>query len=434
MVTRGPDNIFGMLDDADIKYRPIKDAQGQEVSITKQRAMKLLESPDRRVRRDAYTSLYEPYRDHANTIGAALASSVNADVFVARSRRYPSCLHAALDSYNIPVDVYHQLIEATERHADALATWVSLRKKLLKIDRVGAWDMFCPLFPEHDYEVGYGDAVRQTLEATTPLGSRYGGTLTRAFENRWVDVYETEGKGSGAYNASTYSVHPFVLMNYNDTVDHMFTLAHEMGHALHSHLANAAQPYAKAGFSIFVAEVASTLNEGLLLDHLLKRVTDSGQRLYLLNRAVDNTVGTFFNQVLYAHFELDIHTEIEKGGALSPELMNKMWVDLTAKYHGPDFEVDDLIGFKWARIPHFYRAFYVYQYATSYAASQAILAKFLGGEPGIIDKYLTMLSSGGRDHPIELLKICGVDMTTPTPIEATLKLFAEQVAEIERLA
>jgi len=433
MVTRAPDTIFGMLDDADIKYPPIKDADGVETAITKQRAMKLLESPDRRVRQDAFRSLYTPYRDHLNTLGASLAASVNGDVFEARVRRYESCLHAALDGHNIPVDVYHQLIEATEKRTEVLHRWIALRRKLLKIDKIATWDMFCPLFPEQDYEVPYDDAVRQTIDATRPLGAPYTKRLEEAFATRWVDVFETPGKGSGAYNYATYTVHPFVLMNYTRTVDNMFTLAHEMGHALHSYMANTTQPYPKARYSIFVAEVASTLNEGLLLDYLLKRVTDDGQRLYLLNRAIDNTVGTFFNQVLYAHFELDTHREIEKGGALSPDMMSARWAELTARYHGDAYEICDFIPIKWSRIPHFYTAFYVYQYATSYAASQAILSKFLGGESGIIEKYLRMLSAGGSDYPIELLKICGIDMTTASPVAATLDLFEQQVAEVERL-
>jgi oligoendopeptidase F len=293
--------------------------------------------------------------------------------------------------------------------------------------------MFCPLFPEQDYEVPYDHAVRQVIESAAPLGEEYGIHLKQAFHRRWVDVWESEGKGSGAYSAHTYSVHPFVLMNYNHTVDNLFTLAHELGHAMHSHLTCAAQPYPKSHYSIFVAEVASTLNEGLLLHYLLKKATDDKQRLYLLDRAIDNAVGTFFNQVLYAHFELVIHAEVEKGGALSPEMMTAVWRDLTQKYFGPDFTVDELTPLKWSRIPHFYTSFYVYQYATSFAASQAILNRFLNGEENLIEDYLRMLRAGGSDYPIELLRIWGVDMTTPAPVEATLKLFAEQVAEVDRL-
>ncbi len=433
IVARGPDTIFSMLDDADMKYGSVKDEEGNDVQLTKQRVIKLLESANPKVRKDAHVAFYTPYKEHANTLGASFASSVNADLFYARTRKYENCLHASLDGNNIPRAVYHALLETTEKNLDGLHAYIKLRQRLLKLDRVGSYDMFCPLFPDEDYEVSYEDAVRQTLEATVPLGAEYQKNLKTAFDNRWVDVWETEGKGSGAYNSHSYTVHPFVLMNYSKTVDNMFTLAHELGHSMHSHLTNTTQPFPKSHYSIFVAEVASTLNEGLLLDYLLKKVTATGPRLYLLNRAIDNAVGTFFNQALYAHFELDAHTEVEKGGALSPDMMTKMWGDLTQQYFGPDFLVDDLTPLKWSRIPHFYNAYYVFQYATSFAASQAILTRFLGGEEGLIDKYLAMLRSGGSDYPIEQLKACGVDMTTPAPVEAMLKLFAEQVAEVDRL-
>ena len=433
LVTRGPDTIFSMLDDADLKYPSVKDEQGNEITLTKQRAIKLLESSDPRVRKDTHEAFYSPYKDHTNTLGASLASTVNADLFYTRTRRYNSCLQAALDGNNIPLEVYHSLIEATEKNLNGLHDYVRLRKRLLKLDKIHGYDMFCPLFPEQDYEVSYDHAVHQVIESAAPLGEEYGIHLKQAFHRRWVDVWETEGKGSGAYSAHTYSVHPFVLMNYNHTVDNHFTLAHELGHAMHSHLTCAAQPYPKSHYSIFVAEVASTLNEGLLMHYLLQKVTDDKQRLYLLDRAIDNAIGTFFNQVMYAHFELIIHAEIEKGGALSPEMMTAQWRDLTQKYFGPDFTVDELTPLKWSRIPHFYTSFYVYQYATSFAASQAILNRFLNGEVNLIEDYLRMLRAGGSDYPIELLKICGVDMATPAPVEATLKLFAEQVAEVDRL-
>ena len=317
IVTRGPDSIFTLLDDADLKYPSVKDEQGNKVQLTKQRATKLLESSDPRVRKDVHEAFYSAYREHTNTLGASLASAVNGDLFYAKTRHYDNCLHGSLDGDNIPPEVYHSLIEATEKSLGGLHAYVALRKRLLKLDKIHSYDMFCPLFPEQDYEVAYDEAVGRTLEAVGPLGEEYRRNLKAAFDKRWVDVFETEGKGSGAYSSHTYTVHPFVLMNYNDTVDHMFTLAHEMGHALHSQLTNSSQPFPKSHYSIFVAEVASTLNEGLLLDCLLREAGDTGQKLYLLNRAIDNAVGTFFNQVLYAHFELDPHRGGERRGALT---------------------------------------------------------------------------------------------------------------------
>ncbi len=433
VMARGAESIFTMLNDADLKYPAIKDKDGNEVTLTKQRFAKFMESSDRRVREDAHKAFYSVYSDHLNTTGSALAGAVNRDIFYSRARRYDTCLQASLDGDNIPQQVYESLIETTEAHLDGLHHYVALRKRLLKLDEIRTYDLICPLFPERDYEVPYEQAVEQTVQALAPLGVDYTAMLKHGFGSRWVDVLETAGKGSGAYSWGNYSCHPFVLMNYNDTVDNMFTLAHEMGHALHSYYSNKTQPYPKSQYSIFVAEVASTLNEGLLVQHLLSKATDKLDKLYILNRHVDNTLGTFFNQVMYAHFELEIHQRVEKGKALSPDSLNELWAELTKKYFGPELTFDDVSALKWSRVPHFYLNFYVFQYATSYAASQAILDKFLAGEEGLIERYLKLISSGGNDHPIEQLKQCGVDMTTAAPVEATLKLFADQIDEMDRL-
>ena len=433
MVARGPDAIFTMLNDADLTYPSIKDEDGIEVKLTKQRFAKFLESSDARVRKDANDRFYEVYRDHLNALGASLSAQVNTDIFYARARRFDSALHAALDRGNIPVSVYKSLIETTEKNLAGLHDYVKLRKRTLKLDEINPYDMVCPLCPDRDYEVPYDQAVTEVIEALQPLGDEYCATLKTAFGSRWVDAYETDGKGSGAYSWGNYRTHPFVLMNYNDTINNMFTLAHEMGHALHSFRSNAAQPLPKAQYSIFVAEVASTLNEGLLAQYLLKKATDDRDRLYILNRQIDNTVGTFFNQVMYASFELAIHEAVEKGQALAPDMLTELWRDLTQKYYGEGMTVDELSVLKWSRIPHFYMNFYVYQYATSYAVSQAILDKFLSGEKGVIEKYLGLLAAGGSDYPIEILKACGVDMGTSGPVEANLRLFDKQVAEVEKL-
>ncbi|PKK82436.1 MAG: oligoendopeptidase F [candidate division Zixibacteria bacterium HGW-Zixibacteria-1] len=434
IIARGPEKAFSMLDDADLTYQVIKDENGNDVQLTKQRYAKFMESPLQVVRKAANDGFIASYEKHLNTIGATLSASVNKDVFYSRARRHESCLHASLDAFNIPVSVYHGLIENTEKNLEALHKWIHLRKKILKLDDIYPYDVYCPLFPDQNYHVKYNDAVKQVLEAVKPLGEKYVSVMKDGFEKRWIDVFETEGKSSGAFSWGNYSAHPFVMMNYNDTVDNMFTLAHEMGHCLHSFMSNKTQPYPKAQYSIFVAEVASTLNEGLLLKFLLDRVSDVKQKLFLLNRHIDNTLGTFFHQVMYAHFELMIHEMVEKGEALSPDLLNEMWEKLTRKYYGSGLTLDKFAKFKWSRIPHFYRAYYVFQYATSHCASQAILDKFLTGEKGLIEKYLALLSSGGSDYPVNQLKKCGVDMTTPEPVKATLKLFAEQVDEVEKLA
>ncbi len=434
MIARGPETIFGMLDDADMKYPSIKDEKGQEIRLTRQRFSKFMESSDRRVRRDANDAFMSSYKDHINCLGASLASAVNGDIFYSRARNYNSSLEMALDAHNIPISVYKSLIETTEKNISCLHKWTALRKKILKLDEICPYDVYNPLFPDQNYDIPYDEAIRQVIEAVEPLGEKYRSILEQGFKSRWVDVFETEGKGGGAYSSGNYLYHPYVLMNYNDTVDHMFTLAHEMGHALHSYLSSRNQAFVKSQYSIFVAEVASTLNEGLLLQYLLKKTDDPKQKLFLLNRHIDNTKGTFFHQVQFAHFELMIHEHVESGQALSPEILGQMWVELLMKYYGPEMTIDDFAQYKWARIPHFYYTYYVYQYATSYAASQAILDKFLSGEEGIIDKYLKLLSSGGNDYPINQLKKCGVDMTTADPALATIKLFGEQVDEIERLA
>jgi oligoendopeptidase F len=433
VIARGPNNIFAMLDNADIKYPSVTDENGNKVQLTKQRYSKFMESSDQRMRKEARKGFMSAYKDRINTIGATLSSAVSRDVFYTRARKFDSCLHRALDAFNIPISVYRSLLETTESDLVGFHKWMELRRKILKLDKIYLYDMYCPLFPEQNYEVAYDEAAKNVIEAVKPLGKKYGEVIKKGFDNRWVDVYETEGKRGGAYSWGNYSSHPYVLMNYNDTINNMFTLVHEMGHCLHSFLSNKNQPFQKAQYSIFVAEVASTLNEGLLLNYLLDKATDKQQKLFLLNRHIDNTFGTFFMQVLFSRFELAIHEIVESGEALSPDTLNNLWEKLQKKYFGSFVTIDEYARYNWARIPHFYMTFYVFQYATSFAASQAILKKFLAGEPGIIDKYLELLSSGGNDYPIEQLKKCGVDMTTPDPVKATLKLFADEVDEVERL-
>ena len=433
MMARGPESIFTLLDDADLKYPSMKDEDGNEVQLTKQRFQKFMEAADRRVRKEAHEKFNSVYAEHINTIGASLAASINKDIFYSRARKYESCLHHALDAFNIPVSVYHSLVNTTESNLEGLHKWIGLRKKVLKLDEICPYDVYNPLFPEQNFDISYADAIKEILAALAPLGETYVNMIKKAFDSRWVDVYETEGKSSGAYSWGNYALHPFIMMNYNNTISNMFTLAHEMGHAMHSFNSGQAQPYAKSQYSIFVAEVASTLNEGLLIDHLLRKTDDEKKKLFLLNKQIDKTLGTYLHQVFFAHFELMIHELVEGGEALSPDKACEIWEKLNKKYYGMGITMDEYSKYKWGRIPHYYRMYYVYQYATSYAASQAILDKFLSGEKGIIEKYLELLSSGGSDYPVNQLKKCGVDMTTSAPFEATIKLFGEQVDEVERL-
>ncbi len=433
MIARGPDTIFGMLDDADMKYPVITDENGNEIRLTKQRYGKLMENPRQETRRKAHEAFMSAYKDHTNTLGASLAASLNKDLFYAKARRYESALHDALDDHNIPVSVFHSLVDTTESNLGGLHKWMGLRKKILKLEKMYPYDVYCPLLPELNYEVPYEKAVAQVLKAVTPLGEEYRKVMKRAFDNRWIDVYETEGKSGGAYNWGNYSAHPFIMMNYNETINNMFTLAHEMGHAMHSYFSSRNQPYTKAQYSIFVAEVASTLNEGLLLNHLLQSTDDKKMKLFLLNRQIDNTLGTYFHQVFFAHFEHEIQELVRRGEALSSDKASELWEVLNRKYYGPEVEMDGFSRYKWSRIPHFYMTYYVYQYATSYAASQAILKKFMAGEKGIIEKYLTLISSGGNDYPINQLNKCGVDMTTADPFLANIRLFDSLVDEVEKL-
>ncbi|MCK5127350.1 MAG: oligoendopeptidase F [candidate division Zixibacteria bacterium] len=434
VISRSPHNIFSMFDAADIVYPEVADDNGHKVRLTKQRFAKFMDSPKQSVRAEANEKFYKPYISHLNTLGAVFSATIAKDTFYSKARKYESALHASLDSNNIPVSVYHSLIKATENNLTGLHKYMSVRKKLLKLEKHYPYDVFCPLFPEANDDIPYEEAVKEVLSAIKPLGDNYTSHLTDGFSKRWIDVYETEGKAGGAYSWRNYRSHPFVLMNYNNTISNMFTLAHEMGHAMHSFLSNQKQSYQKAQYSIFVAEVASTLNEGLLMHYLLGKTTDKSRRMYLINRQLTGAMGTYFHQVMYANFEFQVHDIVEKGGALSPDIMNKIWANLTTKYYGSSVTMDEYSKYKWSRIPHFYTNFYVYQYATSYAASQAILGKFLSGEKGIIEKYLNLISSGGNDYPINQLKICGVDMTTTAPFDATLKQFENLVDEMSTLA
>lgn len=432
-VTQAPGNIFRMLNNADLTFPSIRDEEGQEVEVTHGRYIQFMESEDRRVRRDAFTALYSAYRKIKNTVAATLSASVKRDVFYARVRKYPSALEASLFADNIPREVYDNLIQVLRRNLKSMHRYVSLRKKLLGLDELHMYDLYTPVVKEVKWEIPYPQAVEMVKEGLAPLGASYGETMSGGLASGWVDVYENKGKTSGAYSWGPYGVHPYILLNYQDNLDNTFTLAHEMGHAMHSYYSYREQPYTYAHYKIFVAEVASTVNESLLMNHLLKTVTERDKKLFLLNHYLEQFRGTVFRQTMFAEFEKIIHEKTEAGEALTPELLCNVYHQLNVDYHGPDMVVDEDVDLEWARIPHFYTAFYVYKYATGFSAATAITRQILEEAEPAVNAYLSFLKKGGSDYPLNLLKSAGVDMATPQPVQEGLDLFAQLLDQMEAL-
>jgi len=432
-LAQGPLKIFTMIDDADIKYPSIKDEKGEEVQLTKERYSKFLESTDRRVRRDASLAYNSTYLKYLNTLGATLTTQLNRDIFFSRARKYNSCLEASLDNSNIPVSVYENLIQAVSKNLEPLHRYISLRKKVLKVDTLYTYDLYVPLVPEAKMEIPYDSALQIIQTALAPLGSDYIKDLKMGFNSGWVDVYETEGKNSGAYSWGAYATHPYVLLNYNNTLENMFTVAHEMGHCLHRYYTNKTEPYVYGGHTIFTAEVASTINEAMLMQYMINNAKDKNQKLYLLEYFIQQITGTFYLQTLLADFEKIAHEKMEKGEALSAGAIRKMYRGILEKYWGPELYRDSISDLGAIRIYHFYRNFYVYQYATSYAASSYLYTEIYKGNKEAINRYHDFLKIGTSDYPINILKKTGVDMTSPEPINKTIELFNNLVDQFEKL-
>ncbi|SYZ71980.1 Oligoendopeptidase F homolog [Candidatus Zixiibacteriota bacterium] len=434
-VTRGFGQIFSMVDDADIKYPPVKNEKGNLVELTKERYGVMLESTDRQVRKDASDAYNQAYFAYENTLGTTLSSSVNSDIFYARARKYNTALEANLDAYNIPKDVFMNLIDAVDKNLEPLHRYVTLRKKVLNLDTLYTYDMWVPLVPEAKMEFPkYEDAEALMLDALKPLGKEYLDNVKTALSSGWIDVYETQGKGSGGYTApGAYTAHPYILLNYAGTLDNVFTLAHEMGHAMHTFYTNRNEPFIYSGHSLFTAEVASTCNEAIMIQYLIDRAKDKDQKLYLLNHFINQILGTFYAQVMFSEFELKIHEIVENGGALSAKTMRQIYRDIYQKYYGPDLVMEPDKDMGCLRISHFYRDYYVYQYATSYAASLLLSQKILTHEKGALDSYRTFISTGNSDYPINILKKAGIDMTSPVPVENVTRLFAGLVDQFEKL-
>lgn len=432
-VTSSSSNTFGMLNNADLKFPTIKDENGEEVEITHGRYIRFLESDDRRVREEAFKAVYETYGNFKNTFASTLSGTVKKDNFYARVRKYESARQAALDSDNISESVYDNLVNTINDNLHLLHRYVRLRKKVLGLDDLHMYDLYTPIVKDVKMEVPYEEAKDLVLKGLEPLGSEYVNIVKDGYKKRWIDVHENVGKRSGAYSSGSYGTMPYILLNWQDNVNNLFTLAHELGHSVHSYYTRGNQPYPYGNYSIFVAEVASTCNEALLNDYLLKVTEDKKKRLYLLNHALEGFRGTVFRQTMFAEFEHIIHEKSAAGEALTPELFTSVYYDLNKKYFGDDITIDEEIGLEWSRIPHFYYNYYVYQYATGYSAAASLSKQILEeGEPAV-ERYLEFLKAGSSDYPIEVLKKAGVDMTTSKPIEDALAVFENILTEMESL-
>ncbi|MCH1626230.1 oligoendopeptidase F [Fredinandcohnia quinoae] len=427
-------NTFGMLNNADLTFPTIKDENGEEVEITHGRFIRFLESEDRRVREEAFKKVYETYDHYKNTFGSTLSGTVKKDNFYARVRNYQSARESALSTNNIPESVYDNLVNTVNDHLHLLHRYVDLRKKVLGVDELHMYDLYTPLVKDVKMEVKYEEAKDYILKGLEPLGEDYLNVLKEGFDNRWVDVHENKGKRSGAYSSGAYGTNPYILMNWQDNVNNLFTLAHEFGHSVHSYYTRNNQPYVYGDYSIFVAEVASTCNEALLNHYLLKTIDDDQKRLYLLNHYLEGFRGTVFRQTMFAEFEHIIHTRAQEGEALTPDLLSEIYYDLNKKYFGTNIVIDDEIGLEWSRIPHFYYNYYVFQYATGFSAAAALSKQILEEGQPAVERYINnFLKAGSSDYPIEVLKNAGVDMTTSEPIKEALKIFEETLNEMEKL-
>src|SRR3989440_8759950 len=432
-MAEGPGSIFTMIDNADLKLPVIKNEAGEEVELTKGNYQVFIRSTDRRVRKDAFEGLHSTFLKQRNTIASTLASQVKTDVFYTTQHNYSSSREHALARYNIPVSVYDNLVETVSEHIPLLNRYLKLRKRILQLDELHMYDLYVPIVEETREEISYQQARDTVVAALAPLGENYLDTLKKGFTKRWIDVYETPGKRGGAYSGGAYTTQPFILMNYQNNRDSMFTLAHELGHSLHSFYTRNYQPYQYGDYTIFVAEVASTLNEGLLTEHLLKTTSDTALRLAILNHSLEGFRGTLFRQTMFAEFEQQIHSRAEKGEPLTADSLRALYHGLNEKYYGGETFIDELINIEWARIPHFYSSFYVYQYATGISAASALVQQILHEGKPAVERYLKFLSSGSSDYSIELLKKAGVDMTSPEPVRQALALFESHLAQMEEL-
>lgn len=432
-VAKGPENIFMMFNNADINFGQIPNAEGEMTELTQGRYVTFLESRNREVRKTAFMRMYETYGKFKNTLAATYQANLQQNLFFAKMRKYPGTLDMALHGSRIPTAVYSQLIDAVHDSLPAMYRYMNLRKKVLGVDELHMYDVHVPIVESVNMKIPFAQAKQLVKEGLSVLGVDYGALLEEGFSKGWIDVYENQNKRSGAYSWGAYGTHPYVLLNYNNNLNNVFTLAHEMGHALHSYYSDRTQPYPYAGYKIFVAEVASTCNEALLIHHMIEQAQDKKEKAYLINYFLDQFKGTVFRQTMFAEFEKITHAMLADGVQLTAENLSKVYYELNQEFFGPDMNVDQEIEMEWARIPHFYTPFYVYQYATGFSAAIAISQKILSGEAGIVEAYKKFLSGGSSQDCIDLLKICGVDMTQKEPVTEALRVFEQYLEELEGL-
>ena len=428
-----PSHTYGMINNADIKFGYVTDDNGSRVQLTRGMYTKLIEDEDRAKRKEAYKAYYEPYLQLKNSIASTLAGAIKNNVTLAKIRHYPSALEKALFGDQVPKEVYENLITTTKSNIAPLHRYTQIRKEKLGLDELRQYDMSVPLVSGVKPVIPFEKAFEIMLQALAPLGTDYINTLKEFKDARYIDIRETPGKRSGAYNLGVYGVHPYILLNHQDDLDSLFTLVHECGHGVHSKLSSQYQPQITARYSIFVAEVASTVNEVLLINYLLNNEKDPEMKKHLLNHFIDQFKGTFFTQVMFAEFEKKTHEMAEKGQPLNVEVFNRIYEQLFREYNGDEVVFDEEVKYGWSRIPHFYRPFYVYKYATGYASAIHLATQILSGDQETLKSYLQFLQSGSSDYPLELLKKTGVDLTTPYPIINSLKRFEELVEEYSNL-
>lgn len=432
-VANSPQKIFSMLNNADLKFPSIKDENGKEIEITHGNFIPLMESKNREVRKTAFEELYKTYKNFKNTFAASLNGDLKKNIFNARIRNFASSREASLSANNIPLTVYDNLINAIHNNLDSMYKYMNIRKRALNLDELHMYDLYVPIVKDVDFNIPFDKGVEIIKKALAPLKDEYLAGMNEGFNSGWIDIYENRGKRSGAYSSGSYDSKPYILLNYHDTLDNVFTVAHEMGHSMHSYFSKKNQPYVYGGYGIFVAEVASTTNECLLLDYMLNNVTDKNERLYLLNHYLESFRTTVFRQTMFAEFEKLIYEHLENGEALTADYLCEAYKKLNELYYGPNMVVDEEIAMEWARIPHFYYNYYVFQYATGFSAAVAFSEKILKEGDTAVNDYLNFLKSGSSDYPINVLKKAGVDMTTEEPVNNAMQLFKRLVDEFDKL-